>query len=191
MDAMMIALIATAAAAFGGRWWQLASAALARLTPAAGGWAIGSGVLLVAGAAAWLGAGLTVLFGSGAAGADGRQLFLAVALQSASAALAWPLRAPSPSQVAAMRAPGSAAIVIAAALFGDSAPFLISAVATRAGGAAFAALGGMAGLAVAVAGAGLPRLRALPRCRVERVRRLIAVVLGVLALAMAADAIVG
>lgn len=145
MNALMICLLACAAATPGSRWAQLAVVALARLS----GW---RGALPVIGSAV-VAAALAAAFGSEIAAqmrGPGMLLLLALALAFAAAGLFWPVRPLSDRLRGSITGPASAAILLLAAMVSDSAPFIILAATAWTGEAAFAAIGGAAGL-VAVA----------------------------------------
>lgn len=139
MAALMIALVACALAATGGRWWQIAAAA-ARHGPA-GQAAIMAGILLVA-----IAAGLLGKTTHEEVAGRGMMLFLAIALLLAGASALWPVRHLPPKIDASLRGPASSFVIALAALISDSGPFIILAAAAWTGEWLFAAIGGMAGL---------------------------------------------
>ena len=140
----MIGLLASAIAAFGGRWW-LSVAALHQRMP-------GPGLVAAVAVSTFANVALSALAGAWIAGqvaGPGMLLFLALAILAAAAALLWRARAMPDAALARGRGPVSASVLLAGAQFGDSAQFVILAVAAQTGSGTLAALGGIAGLMAA------------------------------------------
>ena len=147
MDALMICLIASAVAAFGGRWWLLAVAIATRKGHAIAVPGIGISAVAAAGLAAIAG-GWIVAEVRG----PGLLLFLALAILFAGASALWPAK-PIPERVSdSARGPVAATILLLAAQLNDSAPFIILAAAAWTGDPVLAAVGGAVGLVAAAAG---------------------------------------
>lgn len=139
MAALLIALIACALAATGGRWWQNAAAAARH--GIAGRAAVLAGVVIIASAAGWLGKAT-----HDEVAGRGMMLFLAIALLLAGASALWPVR-PLPAKLdASLRGPVTSFVIALAALVSDSGPFIILAAAAWTGDWGLAATGGAAGL---------------------------------------------
>lgn len=161
MDALMICLLASAVAAFGGRWWLLGVAISERK---------GSGVAIPGiGISAIVAAGLAATAGGWIAAAvrgPGMLLFLALAILFAGASALWPVKPISDKTSDSARGPVAATILLLAAQLSDSVPFIILAAAAWTGDPILAAMGGTVGLIAAAAGglalpstAGVGRLR--------------------------------
>jgi hypothetical protein len=144
MDALMICLVASAVAAFGGRWFLTARAISERLGGYAGPVAAPASALIAAIAAAIVGGTI----GAQVVG-PGMLLFLSLALLFAGAAMVWPTKPPGERILRSARGPVSAFILLLAAMLSDSAPFIILAAAAWSGEVGFAMIGGAAGLGAA------------------------------------------
>jgi putative Ca2+/H+ antiporter (TMEM165/GDT1 family) len=166
MDALMICLVASAIAAFGGRWFQLSSAIAAHIGQRDAVMAAVLCIAIAAAAAALLGGQI-----ANEVQGSGLLLFLALALLLAGAAMLWPGRPLKPRLIASARGPVSAFVLLLAAMLGDSAPFIILATAAWTGETGLAMVGGMAGL-LAVAGLALnPGLLPIQPRHIRVIRR--------------------
>ena len=156
MDALMVAFLASAIATLGSRWSALAALTIAARDDVLGWLPVG----VVAVATGLLAATFGIEVAARYQG-PGMLLLLALASVFAVPSLLWPVRTLSPDVEQSVRSPAKAAILLAAAMISDSAPFIIFAVAAWTGAWALTALGGAAGLIVAVlatAGLGGARL---------------------------------
>ena len=140
--ALLTSLIACFAAAFGGRWARLAASmpggSAGHHLPALGT------ALIAAAIAAFAGASLAAQF-------PPRPMLLlsAMALGFAALPLFWRIRPIDAAAKVAMTRPMHAAILLAAAMWGDGAPFLILALAAWTQGFWLAAFGGFGGILAA------------------------------------------
>lgn len=180
MDALMICLIASAVAAFGGRWWLLAVAISERK-----GSAVALPGILISAVVA---AGLAAMAGGWIASAvrgPGMLLFLALAILFAGASALWPVKPIADKTSDSARGPTAATILLLAAQLNDSAPFIILAAAAWTGDPILAAAGGAFGLiAAALGGLALP-----PTAGIGRLRMAIGVALLLLGAWMAVSAL--
>ena len=145
----MICLLASAVAAFGGRWWLLGVA----ISERKGSRVALPGTLI----SAVVAAGLAAMAGGWIAAAvrgPGMLLFLALSLLFAGASALWPVKPISDRVTDSARGPVAAVILLLAAQLSDSAPFIILAAAAWTRDTGLAAIGGMIGL-LAAAGVGL------------------------------------
>lgn len=140
--ALLTSLIACFAAAFGGRWARLAAivpgGSAGHHLPAL------ATALIAAAIAAFAGASLAAQF-------PPRPMLLlsAMALGFAALPLFWPIRPIDAAAKNAMARPMHAAILLAAAMWGDGAPFVILALAAWTHGFWLAAAGGFTGILAA------------------------------------------
>ena len=142
MPAVMVALVAAALASFGGPWWRLAAALDAESPESRARW-----IAPFTGLAAAI---LAALAGGRVAAelrGPGMLLLLALSLLFAGGAMLWPLRALR--ERAAGRGPAAATVLLAAAMLGDGAPFIIFAVAAWTGQPLLAGIGGALALSAA------------------------------------------
>ena len=156
MDALMVAFLASAIATLGSRWSALAALTIAARDDVLGWLPVG----VVAVATGLLAATFGIEVAARYQG-PGMLLLLALAIVFAVPSLLWPVRTLSPDVEQSVRSPAKAAILLAASMISDSAPFIIFAVAAWTGAWALTALGGAAGLIAAVlatAGLGGARL---------------------------------
>ncbi len=149
MDALMLCLIASAVAAFGGRWWLLGSAIAARKGVPVALPGIAVSAIVAAGLSAVAGG----LIADGVRG-PGMLLFLALSLLFGGASALWPVKPIADRVTDSARGPVTATILLLATQLSDSAPFIILAAAAWSQTGGFAAFGGAIGL-LAAAGAGL------------------------------------
>ncbi len=140
--ALLTSLTACFAAAFGGRWARLAasmpSGNARHFLPAL------ATALIAAAFAAYAGASLAAQFPPRA-----MLLLSAMALGFAALPLFWRIRPIDAAAKGAMARPMHAAILLAAAMWGDGAPFLILALAAWTQGFWLAAIGGFGGILAA------------------------------------------
>ena len=161
MDALMICLLASASAAFGGRWWLLGVAISTRK----GSRVALPGILI----SAVVAAGLAAMAGGWIAAAvrgPGMLLFLALAILFAGASALWPVKPIADKTSDSARGPVAATILLLAAQLNDSAPFIILAAAAWTGDPMLASVGGTMGLiAAAMGGLALSPVRGIGRMR--------------------------
>jgi putative Ca2+/H+ antiporter (TMEM165/GDT1 family) len=167
MNALMICLIASAIAAFGGRWFLLVRAVSAKLPGAPVIAATLASAAIAGSTAAWMGGAIA----AGARG-PGMLLFLSLALLFAGAAMVLPARLPGERLMRSARRPVSAFILLLAAMLSDSAPFIILATAAWSGGTGFAMIGGIAGLTAAAMLALFPAEIPMSDAMMRRIRQL-------------------
>jgi putative Ca2+/H+ antiporter (TMEM165/GDT1 family) len=148
MNALMVALAASALSAFGGPWWRLSAALSAESPRLRAGW-IAPLTALIAAAFAAIAGGWIAAEVRG----PGMQLFLALSLLLAAGAMLWPNR-PMRERVAD-RGPAATLILLLALVISDSAPFIILAVAAWTGLPLWAGVGGALGMLAAILAATL------------------------------------
>lgn len=146
MAALMVALLASAIAALGSRWANLAALTIGARSSAVGWVPVVATAIIASGIAARFGIEVAARYQG-----PGMLLLLALALAFAVPALLWPIRPVGADVARSVAQPIKATVLLAAAMISDGAPFIIFAVSAWTGVWALAAAGGAAGLVVAVA----------------------------------------
>lgn len=164
MSALMICLTACAITVIGGPWWRR----IGHLATALPAWQCGAAVMtsiLVCAAISAFGGHWVASHAAG----PGLQLLLALALASGAIPLLWPQAAPRPAGLSRTRLPW-VILTLTTVQIGDSAQFILFAVAAWSGHPWLAGIGGVAGLAAAGAAAAYAERTAAVERIVKRAR---------------------